>query len=451
MAGIIFLPILVTMIISLILIEDNRNRDEIPGYDEVFKNADADYLVNPETWGLVQWKLTYSKPKDVEYAVFTKDYKNIISTIELCQQGKQYNEIDILTLIKTEAYFYAYQIEYIQDYDNENKTLGENGLWMVTRVLRKSFQHPKKIHNPFFISATILTVLFAFCIVMVLVITRSITSSVTLLEQYTRKIANGSLDPDEKPVRIKGSNEIASLITSLNTMKEKLDENEKKRMRFIMGISHDLRTPIALIKGYAEALNDGMIKDGETKKNSLSIIITKADMLNDRIDELIDFVKLNTHEWRQNLSNHKVKPFLEDFSKRFTLDCELMHRNFTADLNIPDDLEIAYDEKLFTRILENLTGNACRYTQENGNIRLKACFQNESLTVSLIDDGIGIKKEDLPYVFEPLYRGTNSRQEDGKGLGLSVVKSIVESHGWQINAASEGQGQGSIFVLKIEL
>ena len=108
------------------------------------------------------------------------------------------------------------------------------------------------------------------------------------------------------------------------------------------------------------------------------------------------------------------------------------------------------DEKLFLRALENLTNNAFRYTAKGGNILLSAKLDEKqnSVFISIKDDGQGISQKDLPYIFDPLYRGTNSRREDGKGLGLSIVKTIVNSHGWNLQVLSQ-EGNGSEFILQL--
>ena len=100
--------------------------------------------------------------------------------------------------------------------------------------------------------------------------------------------------------------------------------------------------------------------------------------------------------------------------------------------------------------LENLTGNALRYTEQNGIIDFSACIHENQLCISVSDTGIGISQEDLPYIFDLFYRGTNSRREKGSGLGLAVVKSILESFRWDIEVFSQ-KGSGSCFVVQIPL
>jgi signal transduction histidine kinase len=215
-----------------------------------------------------------------------------------------------------------------------------------------------------------------------------------------------------------------------------------------MGVSHDLRTPLALIKGYTEAIADGMADSSEMREKSLEIIGAKISQLEEMIDDLINFVKLDSGEWRSCLETRALKPILENYAARLTSDGSLLGREVVTRIDIPDTLEIPVDERLFIRALENLSGNALRYTAEGGTVRLEAELSDaQTLLIRVSDNGCGIPPEDLPFIFDPFYRGSNSRREDGKGLGLSVVKSVVESHGWNIEVESV-TGQGCIFTIK---
>ena len=141
---------------------------------------------------------------------------------------------------------------------------------------------------------------------------------------------------------------------------------------------------------------------------------------------------------------------LDEFCNRLTMDGQLLNRNVISDIQLPEDCFVFMDEKLFVRALENITNNAFRYTNNDGNITIKSFVNEKTKTpiISIKDDGRGISKKDLPYIFDPLYRGTNSRREDGKGLGLSVVKTVVDCHGWNLHVKSE-EGKGSEFIIQL--
>ena len=444
LAGIIIIPL---TLISIILSQNYANNSQrliIPGYDELVGHENSDFAIDAESWNIVQKKLS-RRPADIEYLIFDKDYSLVLTNLDFFltdekSYGKKYSAQELFDFMHSTSDLFFYQVDSAQV--NE-----ENSLHVITRLPKKNPPQPDGFRNPVFIFAFIMIALFIFCSIIIFLITKSISKSVTLLDDYTKRISSGDLDLE---VEVTGSNEIVSLTHSLNKMRLSLREEEVRRNRFIMGISHDLRTPIALIKGYAEAIFDGMADDAQMREKSVEIIINKAEQLNERIDELIDFVKLNSAEWRQSLQPKSLKSILDEFCKRLTMDGKLLNRNVFTDLHLPEDCSVFMDEKLFVRALENIVNNSFRYTNNDGNITIKSFIDEKTQNpiISIKDDGRGISQKDLPYIFDPLYRGTNSRREDGKGLGLSVVKTVVDSHGWNLKVLSQ-EGKGSEFILQL--
>lgn len=433
LAGIIIIPLILVISILSQHYANSSERLILPGYDELVRNLDKELHLDAKSWQFIQEKLS-RRPTDLEYLIFDNNKNLVLTNIQ------NFSNQDIFEFIYSTGKNYFYQIDTV--YINE-----KDSFFVITRlpkVRRLSFD---KYKNPFFILAIILITLLIFCSIMVFLITRSITKSVTLLDDCTKRMASGDLDVE---IEAKGSNEIVSLTDSLNKMRLALREEEIRRSRFIMGLSHDLRTPIALIKGYAEAISDGMVDDSTMREKSVEIIINKADQLNERIDELIDFVKLDTNEWRQSLQSKNLKKVLNEFCKRLPMDAQLLNRTVEIDINLPDDFTVHMDESLFLRTLENLTNNAFRYTNDNGCVKIKSFIDEKTKFAVIIikDDGQGINKKDLPFIFDTLYRGTNSRREDGKGLGLSIVKTVVDSHGWKLDVNTQ-VGKGSEFVLQL--
>ena len=276
-------------------------------------------------------------------------------------------------------------------------------------------------------------------------IVSSITRSVLSLEAATRRVAAGELD---LPIAIEGSNEITSLSRSLNRLREEIKEDQARRARFIMGISHDLKTPLALVKGYAEALEEELSGAGPEAASHLGIIQAKAEQLEAMMDDLIDFERVDTGEWSRGLASIDFESFFRTFAKRVEADAALLRREVGWKVDLPRPAIVRMDERLVTRALENLLNNSLRYTAEGAKIELSARAEGETLMITVSDDGPGISSEDLPHIFEPFYRGSSSRREQGMGLGLSVVKTVLESHGWTIKVLP-GRGKGVSFVIAI--
>jgi signal transduction histidine kinase len=302
------------------------------------------------------------------------------------------------------------------------------------------------VHEPFVIGGVLaLVVIIVFASGMCILIVNSLTRSVVSLEAATRRVAAGELD---LPISIEGSNEITSLSHSLNSLREEIKEDQARRARFIMGISHDLKTPLALVKGYAEALEEDLGEAGLNASSYLRIIKSKADQLEGMIEDLIDFERVNTGEWSHGLASVDLATFLRVFSKRIEADATLFDRKVFSAIALPQPSYIYMDERLVTRALENLVNNALRYTSSGGRIDIAAKAEGGNYIVSVIDDGPGISSQDLPHIFELFYRGSSSRNEPGMGLGLSIVKTVVESHGWAIDVLP-GRDRGAAFVLTI--
>lgn len=272
-------------------------------------------------------------------------------------------------------------------------------------------------------------------------IVRRFNRSVRSLEAATRRVADGELD-FSLPVR--GNDEVASLTRSFDRMRASLKEEFARRARFIMGVSHDLRTPLALIQGYVEAVADGKAADAETGRKYLAIVQDKTRALDGMVTDLIEFVRMDTGEWKLTHRPVALAPFLRPIVQRYAEDAAILRREFTHAIEIPDAVEVSMDEALLGRALENLIGNAIRYTGEGGSIALRAALESGAPVLTIADTGIGIPTEDLPRIFDVFHRGTNARREQGFGLGLATVKSIVEGHGWTITVSS-AVGKGSTF------
>lgn len=294
----------------------------------------------------------------------------------------------------------------------------------------------------------VLMVFEVVCAIFLISLSKTITDSITILEETTQKIAMGALDTKIAPPKGRNANEITSLAESLETMRVSLKDNQDRRTKFIMGISHDLRTPVALIKGYTEAITDGVITDMGKVKESLSIIHTKADQLEGMINDLINYVKLNNTDWRQSLELASLKPVLEEFMRSAEATADVYKRIIRTNVDLSPDVRVKMDKNLLSRALENIYSNALRYTKDGDSITILVKEMEKAVSISVSDTGIGISDKDLKRIWDIFYRGTNSRRESGMGIGLSVVKTIIDTHGWNIDVQSK-PGEGTVFTITI--
>ena len=286
------------------------------------------------------------------------------------------------------------------------------------------------------------------CAVATCCISRTITYSLSHLVKQTEKIAKGDLTSQEQRTPAKSRNEFTDLTEHIDSMRAALLDAKRKQQRFIMGITHDLRTPISVIKGYTEALYDGVITSEEETKKSLEIINVKTSQLEEMITSLINYCTFFRDNFRRQITPHCIKKQLETFAKSAETTGYIFHRKISCNINLLESTDIPVNEQLLARALENLFGNALRYTEDDGEITITADESDEYITITFSDTGCGIAEKDISHLFDLFYRGTNSRREQGLGIGLSVVKDIVDLHGWNIAIRSE-LGKGSDFIIRI--
>jgi len=430
-AGILMTPLLIILINfvfrQFITVEDVI---ELPSYENI--SALLDETVSAKDWEAVT-RIAGRSSRNTGIAVFRDDYLILYSTIPEFHQGVYSSQDNVLSMISSHDKRYEYSLL--------RRNMDENQVYVVNRIMPRE---TRTRMMPFFVPAIVVFIfiilLVLFAVSMSIIIARTITHSVQVLDDATKRIAEGELDLQ---LDVKGSNEITSLTCSLNKMRKALKEEELKRSRFIMGITHDLKTPLALIKGYAEAIEDDVIED---RIRAAQIITTKADQLEGMINDLINFVRMETGEWRKQLTKIDLTAFLKNLVNTIKGDVELFLHELIYEISLPENLLIPMDEKLVYRAMENLINNAIRHTPSGSVIRLSAAITDGIVKLSVIDNGPGIEKEDIPHVFEMFYRGTSSRREQGMGLGLSVVKWVVDYHGWSISAQSEKDKETSFTI-----
>lgn len=286
---------------------------------------------------------------------------------------------------------------------------------------------------------------------MVILISRTIFKSIIKIEEKTLQLAEGNLS--EKLISDNENtkkNEITSIMESLEKMRLSIIDVLNRKNKFIMGISHDLRTPVAIIKGYSEAISDGVISSDDDIKQSATLINERSSQLGEMIDTLINYMKLNETEMKEKLIPGNICEIIRDFSKSAIFTVNVFKRNITSDIRLDEEIIVPLNPQLINRSFENLFSNSMRYTNDGDTIELKAYIESDTIYFSIKDTGIGIAEQDLNNIFDMFYRGTNSRREEGMGIGLSVVKNIIDIHGWDISVESK-KDQGTCFTISIPI
>lgn len=396
----------------------------------------ADVSLTSDDLNSIKKSILSLSPK-VEAALIVKD-RIIESTIaDFPQPGTTLQEGDLWKIIKQTGEEFYYLTETPLGSDRKHLVL------LVSRISKKKNQT-----NMFYSLLDCVLIFAIICAVATCCISRTITSSLSHLVKQTEKIAKGDLTPQEQRTPAKSRNEFTDLTEHIDSMRAALLDAKRKQQRFIMGITHDLRTPISVIKGYTEALYDGVITSEEETKKSLEIINVKTSQLEEMITSLINYCTFFRDNFRRQITPHCIKKQLETFAKSAETTGYIFHRKISCNINLLESTDIPVNEQLLARALENLFGNALRYTEDDGEITITADESDEYITITFSDTGCGIAEKDISHLFDLFYRGTNSRREQGLGIGLSVVKDIVDLHGWSIDIRSE-LGKGSDFIIRI--
>ena len=297
-----------------------------------------------------------------------------------------------------------------------------------------------------------LATLIVIGVLMVWWLAQVLRRSLADLQRASRRIAAGDLD---FRLRTEGRDEVAAVARSFDRMRRSLIEERRKlhaererKRSFLMAVSHDLRTPLTSIKGYLEALQDGIARDRGAEQRYLRIARDRADLLETRIADLNELLRMETGEWRMQRDPRSLKVVLDELVRDYREDAVLLGRTFQAALDLPANVVVDADWSLFSRVTDNLMENALHYTHGGDRIRFAALQHNGAVQVAVEDSGPGIPADQLQHVFDPFFRGDTVQPEAGSGLGLAVARSIVEAHGWRISAGA-GAGGGACFTIVI--
>ena len=280
------------------------------------------------------------------------------------------------------------------------------------------------------------------------IIATGVNRSVTRLQRATRRVADGDLD---FKLHARGTSELASLARSFDAMRGALKDETERRSRLLAAVSHDVKTPLTAIKGYLEAISDGMAEDRETRERYLGIIAEKADLLGGRVSELIEYVRLSSSQWNIEPAPTGLAAFHRELCAGIAGDAAVLKRRLRIEIRIPERLEAPLDAALLSRAYENILDNALRFTPEDGTVTVSASVAGSGeargdLEVRIADSGPGIAEQDRPHLFDPFYRGTGTSA--GFGLGLSIARSITDAHGFSLDV-DDLASPGTTFVIRI--
>lgn len=299
-------------------------------------------------------------------------------------------------------------------------------------------------------------ILIFVCAALTLWVYRSVLRPLSKLQEATRKIRDGNLD---FTLEVEEDDEIGELCQDFEEMRIRLKENAEEKIQYdienkelISNISHDLKTPITAIKGYVEGIMDGVASSPEKLDKYIRTIYNKANDMDRLIDELTFYSKIDTNKIPYEFNNINVNSYFGDCVEEVGLDMDSRNIELGYFNYVSDDVVVIADAEQMKRVINNIISNSVKYMDKpKGIINIRIKDVGDFIQIEIEDNGRGIAAKDLPCIFDRFYRTDSSRNssQGGSGIGLSIVRKIVEDHGGRIWATSkEGMGTEMHIVLR---
>ena len=321
-------------------------------------------------------------------------------------------------------------------------------------LAQSSSNQVKLMAKDMILTATIILVFTALSVG--LWIYRSIAVPLVKLKKATKNIKEGNLD---FVLEVEGNDEFSQLCQDFEEMRKRLKESteekilmDKENKELISNISHDLKTPITAVKGYVEGIMDGVADTPEKMDRYVRTIYNKTNEMDHLINELTFYSKIDTNRIPYTFSKLNVEDYFSDCAEELGLEMETRGIELVYANYVEKDVQVIADGEQIRRVIHNIVSTAIEYMEKpRGIIQLRVKDVGDFIQVEIEDNGKGIAAKDLPYIFDRFYRTDVSRNSSkgGSGIGLSIVKKIMEDHGGKVWATSRlGIGTIMYFVLR---
>lgn len=279
--------------------------------------------------------------------------------------------------------------------------------------------------------------------VVVLVVSKSFTEPIRKITTAAKEVAQGNFNA---AVDIKSNDEIGELAKTFNYMTGEVAKVDTLRKDLIANVSHELRIPLTMIKGYAEMIKDISGDNKEKREAQLDIIIEETDRLNSLVGDILSLSRIETGQEALTLGSFNIGQKLRSIKEKY----ENIYEGYSFRLNSDFDCTVFCDEAKITQVIMNLINNAINHTGEDNLVEITLSDMESEVQVSIRDTGSGIDEKELPLIWDRYYRCQKSgkRKIAGTGLGLSIVKAILVAHSVQFGVNSK-LSEGSVFWFRI--
>lgn len=295
-----------------------------------------------------------------------------------------------------------------------------------------------------FIYVTMLVIILS--LIVSYFVSRKISSGVIKINKEAKKLSKGNFDvkfDTDQPIL-----ELSELAETLEYTKDELSKTENLRRELLANVSHDLKTPLTMIKAYAEMVRDVTYKDDTKRTKDLNIIIEETDRLNVLVNDILELSKIQSGTQKLTIEQFDLEKFVKNIIKRYDIMSENKKYKFKVSIN--KNIIVSADRKRIEQVMYNLINNAINYTGDDKKIIINALELENTVRIEVKDTGKGIDKEELENIWDKYYKidKTHSREQVGSGVGLSIVKNILINHNCNYGVESI-KGNGTIFYFEL--
>ena len=278
-------------------------------------------------------------------------------------------------------------------------------------------------------------------------LSNKLTEPITNITKKAKKMGTGNHDVTFEESGIKEIDELAETLTQAQKEMSKTDELRRDLMA---NVSHDLKTPLTMIKAYAEMIKDISYKNREKMNEHLDIIVDETDRLTVLVNDILNLSRMQSNADTLNVETFDLAKDIKEIVKRYQIIKET--EQYVIDVEMPNSIIIKADKKKIDQVIYNLINNAINYTGDDKKVTVRVTKHKKHYLVEIIDTGKGIKESDIPYIWNKYYKNDKNHQRNvvSTGLGLSIVKQILELHDYEYGVKSVLK-QGSNFYFKIKI
>ncbi len=421
---------------------------------EKYQIKDMNYIANT---------VSNTRSEDMDETLEKIVYSNTVCIEYIDEEGKVYMYNDMLTgcmIGKGNSQFNKYKRDLLESDDSikaikfVNSDYKSKALLYLVKLKDGGYVYIFSMlstvdNNTLVIRSQLIYITFIVIILAIIIslfLSEKISQPIIEITKKSKDLANGNYNVKFPK---NGIVEIDELSDTLNYLESEVSKTDQYRRDLMANVSHDLKTPLTMIKAYAEMVRDISYKDKIKMDEHLNIIISESDRLNTLVSDILTLSKLQANEDVLGLETYDLREEIDSLVSKYEIIKET--EDYVIDIDAPSKIMIKADRNKINQVLYNLVNNALNYTGEDKKITIKVTEEKRKYLVEIIDTGKGIAPELVEHIWDRYYKNEKNHKRNvvGTGLGLSIVKNILVKHGFEYGVKSR-KGKGSIFYFKVK-